>query len=303
MNQEFLAKLETIFTKDNIKSDEMMSKHTTFRIGGKADIFLQPNKEQLSKLLPLAKEYSVPLTVIGNGSNLLVRDGGIRGVVVEIGRNMSEILINEAGTVFVEAGAMLSRIANEAAKNSLTGFEFAAGIPGTVGGAVVMNAGAYGGEMKDVLQSVTVLTEKGEERELLVGELDLSYRHSCIPAKNYIVVGAKLKLEAGNQEEIRGRMEELKSQRVEKQPLEFPSAGSTFKRPEGYYAGKLVSDAGLKGYAVGDAQVSEKHAGFVVNKGSATASQVEQLIAEVSRIVEEKFDVRLEPEVKIIGEK
>jgi len=197
---------------------------------------------------------------------------------------------------------LLSKTANCAAEHGLTGMEFAAGIPGSIGGAVVMNAGAYGGEMKDILTAVTVLDKDGNEKKLTVEELELGYRTSCILKKGYIVTEAKMKLLHGEEKEIRARMDELKKQRVEKQPLEFPSAGSTFKRPEGYFAGKLIMDAGLRGYQVGDAQVSEKHCGFVINRGNATAADVRTLMQNVSDIVEEKFDVRLEPEVKMTGE-
>ena len=283
-----------------IRTEEPMSKHTTFRIGGAAEVFAAPDARELPQLLAMAKGADVPVTVIGNGSNLLVGDRGIAGLVIEIGERMSEVRIE--GTILVAgAGALLSKAAQAAAAAGLGGLEFAAGIPGSVGGAVVMNAGAYGGEMKDVLQSVKVLTEEGELLSLAAAELELGYRHSCVPERKYIVVEATMELSAKPEEEIRACMAELRAKRVEKQPLEYPSAGSTFKRPEGYFAGKLIMDAGLRGYTVGGAQVSEKHCGFVINKGGATAADVRQLMQDVHDRVKEQFDVELEPEVKLIG--
>ena len=283
-----------------IRTEEPMSKHTTFRIGGAAEVFAAPDARELPQLLAMAKGADVPVTVIGNGSNLLVGDRGIAGLVIEIGERMSEVRIE--GTILVAgAGALLSKAAQTAAAAGLGGLEFAAGIPGSVGGAVVMNAGAYGGEMKDVLQSVKVLTEEGELLILTTEELELGYRHSCVPERKYIVVEATMELAAKPEEEIRAYMAELRAKRVEKQPLEYPSAGSTFKRPEGYFAGKLIMDAGLRGYTVGGAQVSEKHCGFVINKGGATAADVRQLMQDVHDRVKEQFDVELEPEVKMIG--
>ena len=283
-----------------IRTEEPMSKHTTFRIGGAAEVFAAPDARELPQLLAMAKGADVPVTVIGNGSNLLVGDRGIAGLVIEIGERMSEVRIE--GTILVAgAGALLSKAAQTAAAAGLGGLEFAAGIPGSVGGAVVMNAGAYGGEMKDVLQSVKVLTEEGELLILTTEDLELGYRHSCVPERKYIVVEATMELTAKPEEEIREYMAELRAKRIEKQPLEYPSAGSTFKRPEGYFAGKLIMDAGLRGYTVGGAQVSEKHCGFVINKGDATAADVRQLMQDVHDRVKEQFDVELEPEVKMIG--
>lgn len=283
-----------------IRTEEPMSKHTTFRIGGAAEVFAAPDARELPQLLAMAKGADVPVTVIGNGSNLLVGDRGICGLVIEIGERMSEVRIE--GTILVAgAGALLSKAAQTAAAAGLGGLEFAAGIPGSVGGAVVMNAGAYGGEMKDVLQSVKVLTEEGELLILTTEDLELGYRHSCVPERKYIVVEATMELSAKPEEEIRACMAELRAKRAEKQPLEYPSAGSTFKRPEGYFAGKLIMDAGLRGYTVGGAQVSEKHCGFVINKGGATAADVRQLMQDVHDRVKEQFDVELEPEVKMIG--
>ena len=301
MNQDFYNKLAEIVSAEAILENEPMSKHTTFRIGGNADVFVSPKVEQVADVMKLAKEYQVPVTVIGNGSNLLVGDKGIRGLVLSFGKEAEEIVL-DGRCMTVSAGAILAKVAAEAAKNSLAGLEFAAGIPGTMGGAIVMNAGAYGGEMKDVLISAKVLTPEGEVKELSNAELDLSYRHSCIPEKNYIVLEATLELMEGDEKAIRETMADFKNRRVDKQPLEYPSAGSTFKRPEGYFAGKLIQDADLRGYQVGGAQVSEKHCGFVINKGDATAKDVLQLISDVKKTVYEKFQVELEPEVKVIGE-
>ena len=280
---------------------EPMSRHTTFRTGGPADLLVQPEAEQIAPILEVCRNEEIPWTVIGNGSNLLVGDGGIRGVVLEIGKQMSDVVI-EGTVITAGAGAMLSSIASRAAAAELTGMEFASGIPGSLGGAVVMNAGAYGGEMKDILQKVTVLTPDGTVQTLSVKELELSYRHSIIPEKGYLVISAVLKLPPGNADEIQSIMADLKEKRVSKQPLEYPSAGSTFKRPEGYFAGKLIQDAGLRGFRVGGAQVSEKHCGFIINRDQATSTDICQLMQQVSEIVYEKFGVRLEPEVKKIGE-
>ena len=301
MNQDFYNKLAEIVSAEAILENEPMSKHTTFRIGGNADVFVSTKVNQVADVIKLAKEYQVPVTIIGNGSNLLVGDKGIRGLVLSFGKKAEEIVL-DGRCMTVSAGTILAKVAAEAAKNSLTGLEFAAGIPGTMGGAIVMNAGAYGGEMKDVLISAKVLTPEGEVKELSNAELDLSYRHSCIPEKNYIVLEATLELTEGDEAVIRETMEDFKNRRVDKQPLEYPSAGSTFKRPEGHFAGKLIQDAELRGYQVGGAQVSEKHCGFVINKGDATAKDVLQLISDVKKIVYEKFQVELEPEVKMIGE-
>jgi len=300
-NQDFYNRLEEIVSPEAVLENEPMSKHTTFRIGGSADVFVSPKVSQVSEIIALAKEYEVPVTIIGNGSNLLVGDKGIRGLVVSFGKEAEEIQL-EGTRMTVSAGTILAKVAAEAAKNSLAGLEFAAGIPGTLGGAIVMNAGAYGGEMKDVVVSAKVLTPEGEIKELSKEELDLSYRHSCIPEKEYIVLEATLELTPGDETVIREMMADFKNRRIDKQPLEYPSAGSTFKRPEGYFAGKLIQDADLRGYQVGGAQVSEKHCGFVINTGNATAKDVLQLIEDVKKIVFDKFQVELEPEVKMIGE-
>ena len=279
-----------------------MKNHTTFRVGGPADIFLTPSAEELPAVLSVCREEQMPVTVIGNGSNLLVGDQGIRGVVICIGFGMRGIRV-DGEKIFLEAGVTLAAVAQQAAKAGLTGLEFASGIPGTFGGAVVMNAGAYGGEMKDVIVSVRVISEDGEILTLSKEELDLSYRHSVIPERGYLVIDGELLLtREKDPHQITERMEELKKKRIEKQPLEYPSAGSTFKRPEGYFAGKLIMDAGLRGFSVGGAAVSEKHCGFVINKGNATAADICALMDEVTRIVKEKYAVTLEPEVKKVGE-
>lgn len=301
MNQEFLKALTLVMGEENLRREEPLKKHTTFRIGGPAEVLVSPDLIQLPMVVKLCKQYQVPYTIIGNGSNLLVGDKGIRGVVIELAKPAEDIAFL-GSRVIVGAGTLLSKVANEAATRGLAGMEFAAGIPGSIGGAVVMNAGAYGGEMKDIIESVMVITEEGEELELSLDELELSYRHSCIPEKHYLVSEVTLRLQRDEEEAIRARMAELREQRIAKQPLEYPSAGSTFKRPEGYFAGKLIMDAGLKGYRVGGAQVSEKHAGFVINTGDATAAEVKQLITDVSEKVKEQFGVTLEPEVKMIGD-
>lgn len=301
MTQQFLIDLKNIVGASNVFEQEPMKKHITFRVGGPADVLVQPDVKDIPAILRLCKKSEVPYYIIGNGSNLLVGDKGIRGLVIEMMNRTEDVLIEE-NRIIVSAGVLLSKIANQAASAGLTGMEFAAGIPGTIGGAVVMNAGAYGGEMKDILSTVTVIDTNGNEKVLSVEELELSYRHSCIPEREYIVTSVTLELRPGNETEIRGRMNELKEQRVQKQPLEYPSAGSTFKRPEGYFAGKLIMDAGLRGYQVGGAQVSEKHCGFVINKENATAADVKQLMQDVTDKVMRQYGVTLEPEVKMIGE-
>ena len=301
MYNEFLNELKEKIDASWVRENEPMKLHTTFRVGGPADVLVTPDTESLPEVIGLCKKHNLPYYVIGNGSNLLVGDKGIRGVVIAMTNRMGEILC-DGEVITAGAGATLAQIASLAAGKGLTGFEFAAGIPGTLGGAVVMNAGAYGGEMKDVITSAVVLDKEGNLKELPVDELDLSYRHSCIPEKEYVVLRVTMKLQRGEEEAIRAKMAELREQRVTKQPLEYPSAGSTFKRPEGYFAGKLIMDAGLRGYQVGGAQVAEKHCGFVINKNNATAADIVQLMQDVSAKVKEQFGVSLEPEVKMIGE-
>ena len=301
MNDQFLTELQNVMGGSGIFMEEPMKKHTTFRVGGPADVLVQPDETALAAILALCRQYHVSYSFIGNGSNLLVGDKGIRGVVIEMTDPMGNIEVD--GTqITAQAGAMLSKIANTAASNGLGGMEFAAGIPGSVGGAVVMNAGAYGGEMKYIIERVYVLDENGAQLELDRTALNLGYRHSCIPEKKYIVTKVVLELVPRDEVEIRSKMKDLNEKRAEKQPLQYPSAGSTFKRPEGYFAGKLIMDAGLRGYQVGGAQVSEKHCGFVINKGDATAADICQLMRDVADKVQAQFGVVLEPEVKMIGE-
>lgn len=301
MNQNVLKKLEEILETNELLLNEPMKKHTTFKVGGTADIFVIPKVTEIASVVEICKSFGEPVTIIGNGSNLLVGDGGIRGIVLNIGKNMKKIEI-EGDTLKIEAGASLAATAAAAAKAGLTGLEFASGIPGTFGGAVVMNAGAYGGEMKDVLVSVSVLDKNGQVKQLSKEELGLSYRHSIIPERGYLILNGVLRLKKGDSKAIKVRMEELREKRIEKQPLEYPSAGSTFKRPDGYFAGKLIMDAGLSGFSVGDAAVSTKHCGFVINKGNATAADICELMDKIVQIVEEKYQVTLEPEVKKVGE-
>lgn len=302
MKSEFENELFTLIDRERIQKDEPMKNHTTFRIGGPADYFVTPDRvDEIAAVIGLCRREGIPYYIVGNGSNLLVGDKGCRGVVIQIFKSMNRIEVSD-DLIIADAGSSLAQIAASALGAGLTGFEFAAGIPGTLGGAVVMNAGAYGGEMKDVLVSVDVLTKEGNVLHLPAGELKLGYRTSIIPEEEYIVLSATIALRKGVKEEIKAKMEELRVKRVTKQPLEYPSAGSTFKRPEGHFAGKLIQDAGLKGFAVGGAQVSEKHCGFVINMGNATASDVKKLICEVIERVREASNVTLEPEVKQIGE-
>ena len=300
MREDWIEAIKTIVDESRIRLQEPMSRHTTFRIGGMAEIFLMPTIKEAVDVITLCRAKKIPYTIIGNGSNLLVGDKGIPGVVIEFGANASSIEVKE-NMIRAEAGALLSKVAHKALEASLGGMEFAAGIPGSIGGAVTMNAGAYGGEMKDVLKEVTVMTAAGEILVLPAEKLEMGYRTSLVKTKGYLVLSAVIVLEQGNQEAIKARMKELTEQRVSKQPLEFPSAGSTFKRPEGYFAGKLIMDAGLRGYQTGGAQVSEKHCGFVINKDNATAADVCRLLRDVQDKVKEQFGVTLEPEVKFLG--
>lgn len=291
--------------KEAVRKDESMAGRTTFRTGGPAAFFAAvKSREALREAVLLCRRENVPFYILGNGSNLLVSSRGFDGVMIKLeGEFLScsaEECEGESG-IRAGAGILLSKIGRFALEHGLAGFEFAAGIPGTLGGAVVMNAGAYGGEMKDIVSSALVMTGEGELSELTAGELEFSYRHSCIPEKGYTVLSAKLLLSHGDPEQIRARMEELAARRREKQPLEYPSAGSTFKRPEGHFAGKLIEEAGLKGFSAGGAQVSEKHAGFIINRDRATPEEVRGLIGEVQRRVFEMSGVLLEPEVKMLG--
>ena len=302
MNSEIRKMFCDLLGEDRVFTEEAMSQHTTFKIGGPADYFLMPDKgEDVGRVIKICKEKEIPYFILGNGSNLLVGDGGYRGAVIQIYRNMSSVTV-EGNEITAQAGALLSAVAAAAKNASLTGFEFAGGIPGTIGGAVVMNAGAYGGEMKDVLTEVTVMNAESDIFTLPTEELELGYRTSIIKTAGYIVLEAKIRLKEGDPEVIRETMKDLTIRRTTKQPLEYPSAGSTFKRPEGYFAGKLIMDSGLAGYQVGGAQVSEKHCGFVINAGGATARDVRTLMDNVRDIVYKKYGVTLEPEVKFLGE-
>lgn len=301
-NLTFYNQLIHTVEEKNVYRKEPMSKHTTFRIGGEADYFIKTiNIEEIQSVIALCKEQGVAYYILGNGSNLLVSDQGFRGVIIQICKEMSRIKV-KGNDLVVQAGALLAKIANEALNASLSGFEFAAGIPGTLGGAIVMNAGAYGGEMRDIVENVTVLDSEGCVKEIQREDLEMGYRTSVIARKGYIVLEATIRLEQGKIEQIKAKMDELKEKRVTKQPLEYPSAGSTFKRPEGYFAGKLIDDAGLRGFQVGGAAISEKHCGFVINKEEATAADVVELMKQVSEKVYQQFGVLLEPEVKKLGE-
>ena len=291
-----------IVGENKVLEQEPMARHTTFRIGGPADYFVELGSiEQIRAAIQVCREENLPWFVLGRGSNLLVSDKGYRGVILSIYKDFQKTEI-QGETVTVQAGVLLTTLSGKVLDASLTGLEFASGIPGTIGGAVVMNAGAYGGEMKDIVRKVTVLDQDGEVRTLTCGEMQFGYRTSLAKKKGYIVLGAELTLKQGEKEKIREEMQTLKAKRIEKQPLEFPSAGSTFKRPEGYFAGKLIMDAVLRGAAVGGAQVSEKHCGFVVNTGNATAADVRELMRQVQGKVQEQFGVHLEPEVRFLGE-
>ena len=296
-----IDKIREIVGADSVKENENMAEHTTFKCGGNASLYVAPNStDELVKVLEVLRAENYPYYVIGNGSNLLVKDEGYDGAIVEVDKKISEIDVR-GEEIIVEAGAKLSKVATIAMESDLAGFEFAHGIPGNMGGAVVMNAGAYGGEMKDVLKWVKVVDQNGEIKTLENDELELGYRTSRVMKEKMIVLEACIKLELGVMGDIGEFMALLMSKRKASQPLEYPSAGSTFKRPEGYYAGKLVQDAGMKGYRVGDAMVSEKHSGFVINCGNATATEVIQVIKDVQAKVKEEFGVDLEPEVRIIG--
>lgn len=301
MDQRLLEDLRLIAGVENVWRAEPMNRHTTFRVGGPADAYVTPHEDLLPKVIDLCREREEPYYIIGNGSNLLVGDGGIRGVVIDLMKHVDNLVIT-GNRIMAGAGTLLSRVANLAAEHRLSGLEFAAGIPGTVGGAIAMNAGAFEGEMKNVIQKVTVLDREGNTKKLDADALQMGYRTSNVSNEGYIVTGATLFLRFGNMEAIKERMNEFNRRRTEKQPLEYASAGSTFKRPEGNYAGKLIMDAGLAGYRVGGAMVSEKHCGFVVNRGTATAADIRAVIEHVQAEVERQFAVSLEPEVRMLGE-
>ncbi len=294
--------IRTIVPEERLLFHEPMSRHTTFRVGGEAECMaVVETKEELSQLVSYLGRIEQDYFVLGNGSNLLVGDKGYRGIILKLGPRLSAVGV-EKNHIAAGAGVLLSKVASVARDAGLSGLEFAAGIPGSMGGAIVMNAGAYGGEMKQVVQMVRVMDKEGEILTLDNDTMEFGYRTSIIRDRPFIVLGVVLKLTPGNKEEISARMEELMKQRKSKQPLEYPSAGSTFKRPEGYYAGKLIMDAGLRGYRIGGAQVSEKHCGFVINAGGATAADIREVIEEVQERVKDRFHVRLEPEVIFLGD-
>lgn len=287
---------------ENIHIQEAMAAHTTFRVGGPADCLIEiQNEEQLRKIQHYLQLVEIPFTVLGNGSNVLISDKGFRGVVLQVAGAMNQIQI-EGNVVIAQAGALMSQVARAAMEHGLTGLEFASGIPGTVGGGVVMNAGAYGGDMSQVVRCVSVISPEGEAMELENASMEFGYRYSTIRHQNFIVTKVIFELTVGNREEIKAKMDELAAKRREKQPLEFPSAGSTFKRPEGYFAGELIMNAGLRGFQVGGARVSDKHCGFVINAGNATAQDIMKLIREVQLRVKDKYRVDLEPEVVFLGD-
>lgn len=298
---KFVGLFNEFYDINDIKIDEKLSEYVNFKVGGPADILLIPNsKEQVIKSIKICKENNIPFYLIGNGSNILVRDGGFRGVVLSL-KNVKNIYV-DGEKIEAECGVMLKEVSDKAIENSLTGFEFACGIPGTIGGAVFMNAGAYDGEISKVIESAEVIDENCNIIRLSREELDFGYRSSLVMKKGYTVLSAVFKLEKGQVKTIKELIEDLTNKRESKQPLEYPSAGSTFKRPTGYFAGKLIQDAGLKGYSIGGAAVSEKHSGFVINKGNATAKDITDLIKYIQDEVKRQFGVELHPEVRIIGE-
>jgi len=303
MSEAFLEELNSILTEDKIRMAEPMSRHTSFRVGGPAKYYVTPDREEVSPVIKCCHNHQIPFFILGNGSNILVSDEGISGLVLDMPGKLDSIEKLSDTSFRAEAGVLLSRASSFALKESLTGMEPLAQIPGTVGGGLVMNAGAYGGEMKDVVLRAEILNpETGDVSERQVAELDLSYRHSRIMEEGGIVLSVTFGLRPGAAAEIQAAMQDFGARRREKQPLEYPSAGSTFKRPEGYFAGKLIQDAGLKGYTVGGACVSEKHSGFVINKDGATASDIFQLMKDVRAKVLDEFGVTLEPEVRLVGD-
>ena len=297
-----IEQLKKVLEGDQVLTGEPMSRHTTFRIGGPADIFVIPKTiEDISHVCAIAKKQEIPLFVLGNGSNLLVADQGMDGIVLQIYKNFSGVSA-DGNELAIKAGTLLSTAAKAAQAEELTGFEFAGGIPGTFGGAVVMNAGAYGGELGELVESVLVMAKDGSLMELDNDTMEFGYRKSVLRDRPYAVLEVTMKLQEGVRGEILAKMNELGMKRRQKQPLEYASAGSTFKRPEGYFAGKLIMDAGLRGMRIGGARVSDKHCGFIINDGTATAADIAELIEEVSETVKEKFGVRLEPEIIFLGD-
>ena len=302
MYTEFLEHLTFFMDKEDIKINEPMKKHTSFRVGGPAKVFLTVHSEEvLAKIMVALKERKLPYFVLGNGSNLLVSDQGYDGVMIYLGEEFASVEV-QGNKIKAGAAAFLGKVARKALEEELTGLEFAAGIPGSLGGGAVMNAGAYGGELSQVVTRIRAMDQLGNIVLLEKEELAMGYRTSVFKTKPYVILEVEMELEKGNPTEILGKMNEYTKARIEKQPLEYPSAGSTFKRPKGYFAGKLIMDAGLRGFSVGDAQVSEKHCGFVINKGNATASEIRTLMDEVIKKVKEQFGVELEPEVILLGD-
>lgn len=286
---------------ENIRLNEPMKNHTSFKVGGPVDILLMPQtKQEVGEALAICRESAIPLYVIGNGSNLLVQDGGVRGIILQT-KGLKQVTV-QGETLMAEPGISLKDLADIALEEELTGLEFASGIPGSLGGAVTMNAGAFDGEMKNIIESIDVITENGNINTIPVEACDFGYRKSVLQKYNWVLVGINLALKKGDYHEIKEKMLDFNTRRQDKQPLEYPSAGSTFRRPEGYYAGKLVQDAGFRGYSIGGAQVSEKHSGFVINKGDATAADILGLISTIQAGVKEKFGVDLKTEVIVIGE-
>ncbi len=293
--------LQSFVRSENIHIQESMAAHTTFRVGGPADCLVElENTEQLQKVQKYLKQVEIPHVVLGNGSNVLVSDEGYRGVVLQIGNRMNRVTV-EGDCIIAQAGALMSQVARAAMEHGLTGMEFASGIPGTVGGGVVMNAGAYGGEMSQVVDKVTVVNPEGEVLMLNNETMEFGYRYSSIKNQAFIVTEVSFKLRQGDCGVIKATMDDLAAKRREKQPLEYPSAGSTFKRPEGHFAGALIMNAGLRGFQIGGARVSDKHCGFVINAGGATAADVMKLVREIQVRVKDEFQVDLEPEVIFLG--
>lgn len=303
MDKERISeKIESVVANGRVMLDEPMKHHTTFKIGGPADLLVEPSSiEEIESVLNICRSEDIPVTVIGNGSNLLVRDGGIRGVVVKIADMLSDVSVYEEKIV-AEAGALMSKISSKALEHALEGFEFASGIPGTIGGAVTMNAGAYGGEIKDYVTAVTCIDSKGQIKEHSGDEMAFGYRKSLVQTEGLVVLKVEISLKRGDRDEIKSKIDDYTERRTSKQPLHLASGGSTFKRPEGHFAGKLIEDAGLRGLRHRNIQVSEKHCGFVVNLGDSKAEDVLNLIGVVQKTVYDKFGVQLEPEIRIIGE-
>ena len=302
MNKE---KLQEIFKKDKFKNillNEPMKNHTSFKIGGPVDLMIiAENEEELIDAIKISRENKIDFLIMGNGSNLLIKDGGIRGIVIKVNEGFNKIKLDN-NKLYCEAGALLSRVSKKALKHSLKGMEFASGIPGTIGGAITMNAGAYGGEMKDIITKVRVINSNNEIVEYTNEEMNFRYRNSRVGDEDLIVLGVEIELTPGDFDEIEETMKDLTNKRTSKQPLEFPSGGSTFKRPEGYFAGKLIEDSGLKGLRHGGAQVSEKHSGFVINVDNANCKDVLELISVIQKVVRDMFNVELEREIKLLGE-